>query len=309
MGDSVGVSDDRGRTWHWGCDNAPYLTRRLIPVDDANAWAWSEGLPPKVQDRAPTIELVRTDDAGRTWRSAKLPFAGVTDVDFVDRNFGWVLGGDSSKLRLVRTTDGDTWQEVEIPSDSEGGFGGSISFADRDHGWMSTGNPSRLYRTSDGGRSWSNVQFPDQLSVYDLISPAPQRVIVGTGHFYQSGVTPEPHNQEGLMFSTADGGATWTRTAFADGVISCCNAAMSAASPTDIAVMDGTGVTISNDGGRTWTASHQSADGVPPSGLAAEGPRRFLVSLGDGGEAELTDDAGRNWQRLQLPYRERRPGS
>jgi photosystem II stability/assembly factor-like uncharacterized protein len=308
MDGSIGVSEDDGRTWRWGCNAAPYGTTRLIAVDDNSAWAISGGLPSSVPDRTPVISLVRTDDAGRTWRSAKLPFENVTDAEFIGRDRGWVIGSSTGRQRLVRTTDGDTWKELDFPFDPEGGFGTSISFSDAEHGWMSHGNPARLFRTRDGGLSWTRVNFPDQLSVYDLISPSPETVVIGTGHFYQSGRTPEPHDDEGLVFATSDGGTSWSRTSFGNGVLVCCNNALAAVSPTEIAAVDGEGVTVTTDGGRSWGTTRTSDTDGFPNQVVAGTERRFFVPMSERGLVQIGSDGGRTWRTVQLPYREDQPG-
>lgn len=308
MDSSIGVTDDGGTTWQWGCERAPYGTRTLTPTGINEAWAMSAGLPATEPNRTPIVELVHTTDAGRTWSSAALPFQTVTDVDFVAADRGWAVGADNSVgLQLARTVDGKTWTRLD-PPDPRGGFGTSISFSDPDNGWMSAGNPSKLYVTRDGGDTWSPVSFEDRrVSVRDLVAAGPGAVVISAGHYYRSGETSEPHDPTGLVYATTDFGATWTLTAFPDGTVGCCNTSMASAGPTDVAFILAGDVIRSHDGGRTWTRTTLSDD-WPAAAINSPRRGRYLVPLLEGGEARVSDNAGRSWTTLRVPYNENLPG-
>ncbi|MBI3364773.1 MAG: T9SS type A sorting domain-containing protein [Ignavibacteriae bacterium] len=127
-----------------------------------------------------------------------------------DSSATWHIVGISSEQcwvttrRVVkRTTDGgSTWNEISlnIPSDSID-FIGSICFVDTLRGWIAGYSRSAenfLFRTTDGGRSWSMT-----------------RPSIGSGLYLCSFVDHEVGWLAGLewnaVFQTSDGGNTWRR--------------------------------------------------------------------------------------------------
>ena len=109
--------------------------------------------------------IIHTKDAGATWtaqlggdpQSADEP---VRLLRFLDETHGWaVLGGTgSSRARILRTTDGESWEDLgaappyihalAMSSPTEGvaaGFPGMGSV------------PSTLFKTRDGGKTWKPV--------------------------------------------------------------------------------------------------------------------------------------------------------
>lgn len=103
-------------------------------------------------------------DAARTRQSSGLI---VTATDLVPPRLGFVgLGANSSPTpaRLMLTTDfGRTFRAIG-PRTGRNSEPDSIFFLDRDHGWFATFNvltlSERLYRTSNGGRTWRSFAAP-----------------------------------------------------------------------------------------------------------------------------------------------------
>ena len=163
--------------------------------------------------------VVRTDDAGLTWRSiGRLPADPIEPdrdpiLSFVDEAHGWaaVVGG------LVVTTDGGrTWRRV--PNAPAGG----VAFADALHGCAGSYADASA-RTTDGGATWQ--QFPATRGLVacaaSLVDPAwaaaaepfdpgnllPIVSIVGADHAWAVGsLDPDRF----VVVVTGDGGATWT---------------------------------------------------------------------------------------------------
>lgn len=110
--------------------------------------------------------ILRTNDGGRSWRRLD---AGVVcplqAVHFIDAKRGWAVGGwtQAKTLRtfgvVLRTTDGgDSWEEsrdFHLPKLSD------VQFADAKNGWVvgvgSALFPAGVFRTRDGGASWSSL--------------------------------------------------------------------------------------------------------------------------------------------------------
>ena len=139
----------------------------------------------------------------------KSPAELVVDAYVVDPDHGWVLLADSEAKghRLLLTTDGGRRWAASL-LDTGADTPRWLSFIDREHGWMATlpATPGRypptssLYRTADGGRTWSGPT-----------------TIPGCGpvHFdtVLHGWLADPSFSEGCgdgLYETLDGGRTWT---------------------------------------------------------------------------------------------------
>jgi photosystem II stability/assembly factor-like uncharacterized protein len=96
-----------------------------------------------------------THDSGDTWTpGAAIPDSGV--YTFIDANTGWAWG----KRGLYSTSDGaQTWMLLPVAFNrSEQAT--YINFIDPKNGWLVTvgqGSRVRLYRTADGGNTWTNT--------------------------------------------------------------------------------------------------------------------------------------------------------
>jgi MYXO-CTERM domain-containing protein len=110
--------------------------------------------------------LALTTDGGKTWKKI---FSGekrqVDEVFFVDAQYGWLLSTSMSGPRLEASTDGgETWSDVTHPSKAKPGKITSLAavrFFDRCEGWLAGGTgesgPGVLWRTTDGGKSWTEL--------------------------------------------------------------------------------------------------------------------------------------------------------
>lgn len=109
-------------------------------------------------DEAPGGVVARTTDGGATWTVVTPDVKQVpTDVYFVDANRGWIVGatedasGDPGPSDILTTADGgQTWQvQTRVPSSLR-----SIRFVDPQNGWA-VGSGGRVFRTTDGGTTWT----------------------------------------------------------------------------------------------------------------------------------------------------------
>jgi photosystem II stability/assembly factor-like uncharacterized protein len=153
-------------------------------------------------------QIYRTTDGGQTWTpllTGSTPWrceSGLRQVVFVDASHGWVVG----RNLLLRTSDGGlSWTSVDTTS-ARSTF---IDFVDAQRGWriLVPFSPDEAYvqRTSDGGVSWQTVlatstYFGPGYNALDFLN-ASEGWVAGA---------------EGLLWYTKDGGATWSRTSFAD---------------------------------------------------------------------------------------------
>ena len=118
------TTSDDGETWNL---SKPVKYEGLMDaVSPREAWAWSMAPADPNDATAPyTGTLYHTADGGQHWDAlpadpalndlltARIP---VRQVDFADASHGWILAGNESMNRILRTTDGGkSWQ---IPSDT-----------------------------------------------------------------------------------------------------------------------------------------------------------------------------------------------
>jgi photosystem II stability/assembly factor-like uncharacterized protein len=114
------------------------------------------------------------------------------DLDFVDENYGWVVGYEQ---RIYKTTDGGaTWARQKT-----GAFNNvyqDVCFIDTLQGWVA-GVPGVVYHTTNGGASWTNQPTAGSMAwIYDV--------------FFVDSLNGWIAGQDGGMEYTTDGGQTWT---------------------------------------------------------------------------------------------------
>ena len=151
----VYLTVDGGKNWKLTNRNNEFFA--VYALDERTSWAWGNWLE-------------RTDDGGNTWRRL-YELNGRIEIfstHFMNKNEGWAAGLEvpesfGSRVRnpdapkssgiLLHTKDGGkNWDRIAMPTDST--FH-RVSFFDSKHGWLL--GTDRLYRTIDGGRSWTTV--------------------------------------------------------------------------------------------------------------------------------------------------------
>lgn len=158
-------------------------------------------------------------DGARTWRKLPIePYPGKQDdVAFVDGGVGWYGTG---KGLLYATRDGGlSWRQIWS---SPGTFIRALGFLDASTGFLGNvgvgyypgvTDTHPLYRTGDGGRTWTPVSAPgleavagicaiDVLSTVRVYQGEARRVSV----VHAAGRVGGP----AALVSSSDGGATWT---------------------------------------------------------------------------------------------------
>lgn len=197
-------TSDGGFTWTRipsGTDAALYRVRF---VDPERGWiCGQEGV------------ILHTEDGGVSWTAQNSGTnAYLFSLHFVDADFGWAVG---DKSLAVHTRDGGrTWTLHKIASARQQELRPEealveqdpilydVYFQDRDRGWIS-GEFGRLFRTTDGGRTWTprehtliGQEIVDTLSIPTFFglhfTPASEGVAVGL---------------EGKIARSLDGGQTW----------------------------------------------------------------------------------------------------
>ena len=150
-GPAVMRSTDGGQTWQeLEGSYRPSGTYLGVSAPSSRVvYAVGFALPPGVQSYG---VAVRTLDGGETWEdvspSSEAP-ARFSDVDFVDEEWGWVVGGFRT---IYRTTDGgETWEEQDAGGGADAIYG--FDAIDRSHAIAVTSAGAVLV-TRDGGGTW-----------------------------------------------------------------------------------------------------------------------------------------------------------
>jgi hypothetical protein len=270
--------------------------------------------------------IARTTNDGKAWRYGAPPGCeyrcGSFYMSFFSASHGYLLFLDSGRQHLDETTDGGaSWTTV-----GSAPFGGEIQFTTSSDGW-GLSNPSRwinesqtpvgggeVYRTTNGGRSWRRVHLPPPSRYAGLPATASAPAFFGT----QQGVIPvryrNPTNgkQQLVVFTTADGGRTWTahpappaadlrsdQWGIAEGL------AFTAPTAREWLFFAGRTLYATSDSGSSWTTVHVGIPAVAPYAISFTTPTAgwaiFSVSVGDEAYPPVlvrTTDGGRTWTAL-----------
>jgi photosystem II stability/assembly factor-like uncharacterized protein len=286
-------------------------------VDATRGWALSQN------------QLYVTSDGGRTWqwsRAVATPGTSIepVQVDFLDAGHGWAVewrSGDTGPFTIERTADfGRTWETATIPSAS--GTPRTIHFFDASHGLLalagSGGRPGSLWRSVDGGATWTQAGSIPAAIVGAMTFSDP---MIGWGLAASDPNPPTGRPTTNELYVTRDGGASWQRSmlpappaGFSAGTWQPMITAVPSAFAADGAVLaawygDGvhgeTQLLVTKDAGRAWSvaATFPSLIPVPVDALSA-GHWIAGTQVGDGStlqRLEVTDDGGRAWRVLADP--------
>jgi photosystem II stability/assembly factor-like uncharacterized protein len=241
--------------------------------------------------------------------------------------------GSLVRLAVYRTTDAGanwTWHSLGAldlgKDDAAGGYEGGFgvlavpSFADPRNGWVSVLTSSSryeshhfLFRTSDGGATWTRLPQPPEVQRAVLSSPTRGWAVV----MGQAAATSGPGRGSGL-YTTADAGRSWRRVGLVPppslrGTRVELREPPTFKTPRDgflpVEFVGGGGATrrtkavgfyVTADGGATWTpryvplASGDQRYGQVP--LAAAGRRALLALVGHEARKVLASrDGGHAW--------------
>jgi photosystem II stability/assembly factor-like uncharacterized protein len=192
---------DGGASWRPSTRVAAGLSGNLLAVEFISAaTGWAAGS---------SGEITKTSDGGVNWSAqASSTTQDVNDVDFIDPSNGWAVGDAGV---IVHTADGGaTWtpQSSGVTDDLAGVF-----FVDAQHGWavghtIDREGPSStgvILATVDGGQHWIRQTEPDPAAALNDV------VFADTHRGWAVGeVMGDSSGNVTVIFSTNDGGATWT---------------------------------------------------------------------------------------------------
>jgi len=191
-GGGIYKSTDGGLTWEMkGLVETQAIGRVVVhPTNPNRVWVAALG---HIWDSNPERGLYRTDDGGESWKLVKFVSdkAGFVDVAIHPRNPDILFASSWERVRgpyflqsggpgsaLWKTTDGgDTWTKVEgpgWPTGELGRIGIAISQSDPDiiyalveaEAYEGNPRPTGLYRSTDGGRTWEQMNEVDVRPFY-----------------------------------------------------------------------------------------------------------------------------------------------
>ncbi len=269
QGDGVYRSTDGGKTWqHLGLDETRTISKiRISPTDCNTAWVGAFG---KLSASSPERGVYKTTDGGKTWRKTlfRSPDAGVIDLR-VDPN-------DPNTLYAA------TWQAWR-----------------KSWGMSSGGDDSALYKSTDGGETWTDITA--NLGLKPATPIGKIGIAVSRAQEGRLWVLVE-HEPMGGVYRSDDGGATWQRTnderklrqrAFYYSRIY--------ADPQnpDVVYALNTGMYKSTDAGKTFNPIRTPHGDNHDLWIAPSNPMR-MIEANDGG-ANVSVNGGQTWTEQDYP--------
>jgi photosystem II stability/assembly factor-like uncharacterized protein len=283
--------------------------------------------------------VMKTTDGGKTWNRLPTPTNVVIDandinIHFLDADHGFVFACQPSSTGacitalLISTSDGgQTWTQLSNVPDHLGVK--SMWFTDSMHGWITGGlagpipppdyfggsSLTGLYATTDGGLTWTKETLPDPI----LATPNCIPLSFNTGvkfvdslHGWVAGTsycnsTIAPHGviaQGGLVWTTSDGGATWTVHALPSNVITLNDRELDVLSATQmrtVALLQDTPfvshiyLMSTDDGGGTF--SFNLSPQIGAADLVFTDPTHGIL-VGNDGSVWRTADEGATWSEV-----------
>lgn len=230
--------------------------------------------------------------------------ARLRGISAVSERIAWASGSGGTVLRT--TNGGDDWKVLSVPEAGQLDFRDVDAFSDRIAYVLSIGNgaASRIYKTVDGGSSWS----------LQLANTDP-RVFLDAMAFWgpNAGIAfSDSVDGQFVLFMTTDG-RTWSRIPADRLPAALPNEGAYAASGTNVAlhgdqVWIGTTasrVLHSPDRGRTWRVTQTAIPTSESAGIFSIAFRDALTGVAVGGDYQketeavdnvaLTSDGGKTW--------------
>lgn len=278
---------DRGATWqNVSPPGTASLQFRDIEAFDAdNAVILSIGV-------GTDSRVYVTSNGGQSWTltfTNDHPAAFYDCMTFFDRKRGLALSDPvDGRFRIIATEDGGrSWRvlQADMPAALPGEFafaasGQCLVSAGGKHAWFATGGASvaRVFRTDDGGRTWSVATTPvrsgPSAGIFALAFRDPNHGFAIGGDFLTPTSAPD------ALALTADGGATWQLVADAPNEY---RSGATWVTGRDAIAVGPTGSDASLDQGRSWqrfdSGSFDTVDCANPRACWASGEQGRVAYL------------------------------
>ena len=293
---------DGGVTWTAQISGVGWNLIGVDFVDSQNGWAVGV-----------SGTVLRTADGGVTWTPCTPTTPGLAAVQFLDAQTGYVVNGVGPVLKTVN--GGLSWTSTQLQPGLV-----ALSFVDTETGWVISLVDKTIFKTSNGGTSWSATNSPAEAALVGVdFVDASTGWVVGQGTTVlatkNAGSTWVPQNtgasarltgvafvdsqtgwavgEFGQIMKTANGGATWTAQNSDTYALFC-----------DLAFRDRLtgwvlaygGLTRTGDGGLTWSTSSFPIGRVGAKALSFADAKNGWVVGYDGKTLILNSkDGGATW--------------
>ncbi|MCL6458885.1 MAG: hypothetical protein K6T85_12835 [Gorillibacterium sp.] len=250
------------------------------------------------QKGVPEFRVLHTADGGESWVSASLPIAGNQDIGdgFIPtlyaKGSNWLLaapqipGGGSGKV-LYRTDDnGASWVRLSDLAKKILGYPSGMTFINNKVGWITSKGVqfigSLLYKTTDGGTTWTKQELPLQGYAYAYPYPPvfdtkderygflPAELFTSSGTFGKL-----------VYYVTEDSGETWQISDL----------------PVNFApsskFITGDGYAITANGSSGYAAEHSAVSDFKEQGYVGDNGYGWRIRAG---QRETTTCKGRVWE-------------
>ncbi|CAL9580325.1 hypothetical protein SUDANB106_05033 [Streptomyces sp. enrichment culture] len=221
--------DGDGSTERMG-DTADYMGFTVAGPDTF----LGSGHPAEGSDEPANRGLIRSTDAGRTWKALSL--AGEVDFHALEQVGGTVYGYDSTHGMLRVSENGEDWDERAELSALD------IAVSPEDPGTVLATTAGGVARSTDGGETFADGSEP----VLAYLSWAGEDGLYGIG-------------PQGTVHRSTDGGENWTETGTVPGGQA---QALTAVTPERVLAATAGGVYESRDGGKTFTERLALSEGA-----------------------------------------------
>ena len=259
--------------------------------------------------------LLLAAPAAAQWEKVPVPTtAGFRGLSVVSERIVWASGTDGT---VIRTLDaGKTWTVMTVAGAGKLDFRGIHAFDDQTAVIISSGpaekGQARIYRTADGGKSWKQVLEEKRAGIFfDAVAFWDRRHGI---------VLSDPVEGKFALFTTDDGGATWTQLPPAalppalpnEGAFAASNSCLAVQGAGNVWFATG-GASVarvfrSGDRGKTWqvaeTPMHPANASSGIFSLAFHDAKSGIAVGGDYQHSESSDlpnvlhtiDGGKTWQ-------------
>ncbi|MBY0536038.1 MAG: hypothetical protein K2P88_09320 [Chitinophagaceae bacterium] len=258
-------SEDGGRTWkNIGLKDARHIVRIIVhPRDPNTVWVASMGhLFGPNEERG----VYKTTDGGKTWKRTLFVNSqtGASDLVLDPNNPSIMYAG--------------TWRLIRTPYSLESG-----------------GEGSGLWRSTDGGETWSNISAKKGLpkGIWGIVGVA--IAPSNTDKIYAI-----IENAGGGLFVSADGGETWTLTSSDNNIRQRAwyyTKVFVDPKNENIVYCPNVNFMVSRDGGKTFGSLRTPHGDHHDLWIDPEDPKRMIVA--DDGGAQISFDAGNNWSTYE----------
>lgn len=226
--------------------------------------------------------IIKTRDGGANWVWHSPLYNDVQDLSFGSQNVGYAVSRD----KIFKSTDaGKTWDSLAFMAPANKWFA-RCYFTNADTGFVTTNGPFTVYRTVNGGQSWSIIQPLSPYGPYDGLT-AMSFFSRDTGYISVTGTV------NGIL-KTYNAGLTWTE-------IGSQQYYQQLSFVSDKVGYAATYIWMYKtiDGGLTWTQFPMPflQDGISVLSFVNE-MKGFAVV--DQGKLRITTDGGNNWTNLIL---------